>query len=341
MICIDNSKWMRDLNRYSYGLQLECIRSYCRAKLESNNPKNPKNAIGIWPMGTLDQDNYLDITSDLDEVLDLLQSFYSTELNLGGDLDFIGGIHCSLADLVLDEPSELKRMLLFAGGPTNLDFTTAERSGETLKRYSIAVDVVNFCDTEENRYCKWALDAFVAAADNNNNCTIKHIYPDFSTRIDDVLSSVSTPEEIVSLASAEQEEISTNKNAKHPKEKNQTAAVVKYTPVECKNKFEALQEERNGEEIVSLASPEQGEIPRNKNTKDRKVKNQADVHDEYVVKHSPVECKKIFEALPKERNGEVRQKHYPLLNCTLVYGCLLAITIWCVKQAILIGCPQL
>ncbi|XP_071704004.1 uncharacterized protein [Rutidosis leptorrhynchoides] len=106
MICIDNSQSMMSLDtRYMYTLQLNCVRSYCRAKLKSN----PKNAIGILPMGIMKSGYELQPTSDLNRILYHLESFRQHD----GELLFSLAFHFSKRILELTYPEHPKRMLFF------------------------------------------------------------------------------------------------------------------------------------------------------------------------------------------------------------------------------------
>ncbi|XP_071701973.1 uncharacterized protein [Rutidosis leptorrhynchoides] len=200
VICIDNSEYMKHLdNRYSYNLQLNCVRSYCRAKFKSN----PKNAIGLVAMG---REMYpFEPTCDLDKILHQIKHSLGAGSE-GGKLDFTGSVIES--ELILSDYSDdkyLKRIIIFVGGPINLGIEQTVAFGKGLKKDGVAVDVVNFCPKEwNNGYWVRVFDAFVAAANNNNNSHIKHVRPHAWTLSTDVLSR--NPE-IVSGASLEEEEI--------------------------------------------------------------------------------------------------------------------------------------
>ncbi|XP_071738383.1 26S proteasome non-ATPase regulatory subunit 4 homolog [Rutidosis leptorrhynchoides] len=181
IICIDNSVFMKYIEPYRYRLQIRCIRSYCRDKLESN----PKNSIGILTMSSFEVRNNLFPTSDLDKVLHNLKY----QLNVGGPLDFKQGIKDAWWHLPSDEQSTL-RAIFFIGGAINLNSTKAKAAGRRLKQYGVAVDVVNFWRRGRYTLTKKALDAFVAAANNENNSTIHHVQVEPSTRSKDVLLRV-------------------------------------------------------------------------------------------------------------------------------------------------------
>ncbi|XP_071726012.1 26S proteasome non-ATPase regulatory subunit 4 homolog [Rutidosis leptorrhynchoides] len=167
MICIDNSRYMRLLDPRRYNFQLDCIRSYCRAKLKCNNPKT---AIGIVTMGTFDDSNWLRPTSNLKEIL------YHLERNfvVGGLLDFKDGIITGELSLPTDAPNQ-KRLLFFTGGCVELDIQDAVKFGTCLKGLGVAVDVVNFIVKGYFEDSTKVLEAFVAAVDCNNNSNITHI----------------------------------------------------------------------------------------------------------------------------------------------------------------------
>ncbi|PWA29887.1 26S proteasome non-ATPase regulatory subunit-like protein [Artemisia annua] len=89
-IVFDNSIWMRNKFSGSYDNQLEVIRLYCHAKLQSN----PKNAIGFKTMGGLGVfSSYLAPTTDVDKIMTYLRR----GILYGGDLDLIRGVTFSLS----------------------------------------------------------------------------------------------------------------------------------------------------------------------------------------------------------------------------------------------------
>ncbi|XP_071701685.1 26S proteasome non-ATPase regulatory subunit 4 homolog [Rutidosis leptorrhynchoides] len=168
-------------------------------------------------------------TSDIDKVVRYLYNLENS--GLGGELSIGRGIIISRMILNEVEPCKLKRILFFARGPGDMCYKkiqVAEEYGNLLKREGIAVDFITFC-RNENCGCDWkmVLDAFVAAANNNNNKShIKHVRPGSSTRVSHVLSS--TPE-IIPFALLEEKD---NKKAKDPEgkllcqRKNQVAAAA-------------------------------------------------------------------------------------------------------------------
>ncbi|XP_071702719.1 26S proteasome non-ATPase regulatory subunit 4 homolog isoform X2 [Rutidosis leptorrhynchoides] len=193
IICMDNSEWM-NRNHYNYGLQLKCVRSYCRAKLKSN----PENAIGIVTMGIgCGVCKLLKPTSDLDKIL---RHLHSIRISGAALLDILEAIDTSLLIFERDYPSNQKRILIFTGGPPIYNVQVSGKwYAEKLKQEGIGVDVVNFCLKDWNiveyrwRIGKqsgvWKRDinAFVAAVKNNNNHII-HIQPGIRTKTIDVIS---------------------------------------------------------------------------------------------------------------------------------------------------------
>ncbi|XP_071703397.1 uncharacterized protein [Rutidosis leptorrhynchoides] len=208
MVCIDNSRWMKmklDPVNYKYLLQSNCAKLYFRAKLKSN----PKNAIGIVTMGSEHDIRELLPTSNVFEIMSHIKYGYRR----GGDLNFLEVL---LFCLLPKFKGILKRILFFIGGPLNkgLEEASFVAIGKKLKEEGIALDVINFCVEEE---VIRGLDAFVAAADNNNNSHIKHVLPTRYTHPLDVLCS--TPEIISRALLEEEEEIATkdfNENIPDP-----------------------------------------------------------------------------------------------------------------------------
>ncbi|XP_071725649.1 26S proteasome non-ATPase regulatory subunit 4 homolog isoform X2 [Rutidosis leptorrhynchoides] len=181
-ICIDTSKWMLRLPR-CYQLQVNSVRSYCRAKLTSN----PRNEIGIFVMGnTIKVRRRIDPTSDLDI---LMRRLLCPSAAGGDELNFRDGI-TSCWDKLDHYPSNPKRIVFFTGGPIDFELEEAEWYGGRLKQDGIAVDVVNFFLDEQFALWKLALETFVASANDNNNSLIKHIPADSLTPVRNVLSSL-------------------------------------------------------------------------------------------------------------------------------------------------------
>ncbi|XP_071695616.1 uncharacterized protein [Rutidosis leptorrhynchoides] len=178
-ICVDNSEWMlRPGSRYN--LQVNCVRSYCRAKLKSNL----RNAIGIQAMGNSEKTSMLEPTSDFDEIWTHLRCLRALG---GGQLDFIARLN-SVSDKLDRYPNNPKRIVFFIGGPSNFEDGEAKWYGNELKDQGIAVDVFNFFLDEGFDFSRRALDALVATVNNNNNSQIKHVSSDSRT-VRDVLSS--------------------------------------------------------------------------------------------------------------------------------------------------------
>ncbi|XP_071734359.1 26S proteasome non-ATPase regulatory subunit 4 homolog [Rutidosis leptorrhynchoides] len=188
MICIDTSYDMESLNPCRYQFQLECARSYCQAKLKSNNQKS---AIGIMTMGACAGANVLNPTSDLDKVMHHLELPWF----LGGCLDIIRSIHISLMVLRrYDAPSKRKRILLFTGGgPVGIrDIKVAELMGKILKDDNVAVDVVDFYMEGCFEDSKEMLKVFVAAANNSNNSNIVQLQAEKFLNHYEIMSSAKT-----------------------------------------------------------------------------------------------------------------------------------------------------
>ncbi|XP_071698943.1 26S proteasome non-ATPase regulatory subunit 4 homolog [Rutidosis leptorrhynchoides] len=179
MICIDNSRYMGLLDPCRYNFQLDCIRSYCRAKLKCNNPKT---AIGLLTMGADDTNHWLRPTIHLDEILRHLER----NILVGGLLNFKDGIITADLSLSTYAPNR-KRLLFFTGGRIDLNVQQAEEFGTFLKGLGVAIDVVNFIVEGYFEDSTKALNALVAAVDNNNS-NIVHLQAEHFTHYSDVIS---------------------------------------------------------------------------------------------------------------------------------------------------------
>nr|XP_043630953.1 uncharacterized protein LOC122602322 [Erigeron canadensis] len=74
-------------------------------------------------------------------------------------------------------PNMEKRMIFLAGSLVDLFGTDAVDYGSNLKGLGVAVDVVNFYLEDKPKNTRMELDAFVEAANSNDNSHIEHVKP--------------------------------------------------------------------------------------------------------------------------------------------------------------------
>ncbi|XP_059282390.1 26S proteasome non-ATPase regulatory subunit 4 homolog isoform X1 [Lycium ferocissimum] len=182
MICIDNSEWMRngDYPRNRFEAQSDAFSFICGAKTQSN----PENTVGALTMAGKGVHVLVTPTSDLGKMLACMHG-----LNIGGEMNLAAGLQ--VAQLALKHRQNKKqqqRIILFAGSPVKQDKKVLEMIGRKLKKNSVALDVVNFGEEDEEKAEK--LEALVAAVNNSDSSHIFHIPPG-PTALADVL--ISTP----------------------------------------------------------------------------------------------------------------------------------------------------
>ncbi|KAL8218255.1 hypothetical protein R6Q57_021628 [Mikania cordata] len=182
MICIDNSEWMRngDYSPTRFQAQAEAVNLICGAKTQSN----PENTVGVLTMAGKGVRVLVTPTSDLGKILACMHG-----LEIGGEMNLAAGI--LVAQLALKHRQNKKqqqRIIVFAGGPVKYDKKVLEMIGKKLKKNSVALDVVNFGEEDEEKTEK--LEALVAAVNNNDSSHIVHV-PAGSNALSDVL--LSTP----------------------------------------------------------------------------------------------------------------------------------------------------
>ncbi|KAG8373624.1 hypothetical protein BUALT_Bualt11G0043600 [Buddleja alternifolia] len=182
MICVDNSEWMRngDYSPTRFQAQADAVNLICGAKTQSN----PENTVGVLTMAGKGVRVLVTPTSDLGKILACMHG-----LEIGGEMNLAAGIQ--VAQLALKHRQNKKqqqRIIVFAGSPVKYDKKVLELIGRKLKKNSVALDIVNFGEEDEEKAEK--LEALLAAVNNNDSSHIVHVPPGPSA-LSDVL--ISTP----------------------------------------------------------------------------------------------------------------------------------------------------
>ncbi|GER44012.1 26S proteasome non-atpase regulatory subunit [Striga asiatica] len=182
MICIDNSEWMRngDYSPNRFQAQCDAVNLICGAKTQSN----PENTVGILTMAGKGVRVLVTPTSDLGKILACMHG-----LEIGGEMNLAAGIQ--VAQLALKHRQNKKqqqRIIVFAGSPVKYEKKVLELIGRKLKKNSVALDIVNFGEEDEEKNEK--LEALLAGVNNNDSSHIVHVAPGPSA-LSDVL--ISTP----------------------------------------------------------------------------------------------------------------------------------------------------
>ncbi|XP_057784115.1 26S proteasome non-ATPase regulatory subunit 4 homolog isoform X2 [Salvia miltiorrhiza] len=182
MICIDNSEWMRngDYSPTRFDAQKDAVSLICGAKTQNN----PENTVGVLTMAGKGVRVLVTPTSDLGKILACAHG-----VEVGGEMNLAAGIQ--VAQLALKHRQNKKqqqRIIVFVGSPVKYDKKVLELIGRKLKKNSVALDIVNFGEEDEEKTEK--LEALLAAVNNNDSSHIVHVPPGPSA-LSDVL--ISTP----------------------------------------------------------------------------------------------------------------------------------------------------
>ncbi|KAH7663203.1 Proteasome subunit Rpn10 protein [Dioscorea alata] len=182
MICIDNSEWMRngDYAPNRFQAQADAVNLICGAKTQSN----PENTVGVLTMAGKGVRVLVTPTSDLGKILACMHG-----LEIGGEMNLTAGIQ--VAQLALKHRQNKKqqqRIIVFVGSPIKHDKSLLEAIGKKLKKNNVALDIVDFGESDDDKPEK--LEALLAAVNNNNTSHIVHVPPG-PNALSDVL--ISTP----------------------------------------------------------------------------------------------------------------------------------------------------
>ncbi|CAM8941052.1 unnamed protein product [Rhodiola kirilowii] len=182
MICVDNSEWMRngDYSPTRFQAQADAISLICGAKTQSN----PENTVGVMIMAGKGVRVLVTPTSDLGKILACMHG-----LEIGSEMNLAAGIQ--VAQLALKHRQNKKqhqRIIVFAGSPVKHDKKSLEMIGRKLKKNSVALDIVEFGEEDDEKHEK--LQVLLTAVNNNDNSHIVHV-PAGQNALSDVL--ISTP----------------------------------------------------------------------------------------------------------------------------------------------------
>ncbi|KAK4479946.1 hypothetical protein RD792_012998 [Penstemon davidsonii] len=180
MICIDNSEWMRngDYSPNRFQAQADAVNLICGAKTQLN----PENTVGVLTMAGKGVRVLVTPTSDLGKLLACMHG-----LEIGGEMNLTAGIQ--VAQLALKHRQNKKqqqRIIVFVGSPVKYDKKVLELIGRKLKKNSVALDIVNFGEEDDEKTEK--LEALLAAVNNNDSSHIVNVSPGPSA-LSDVLMS--------------------------------------------------------------------------------------------------------------------------------------------------------
>ncbi|VAH88712.1 unnamed protein product [Triticum turgidum subsp. durum] len=182
MICIDNSEWMRngDYSPSRFQAQADAVNLICGAKTQSN----PENTVGVMTMAGKGVRVLVTPTSDLGKILACMHG-----LEVGAEANLAAAIQ--VAQLALkhrQNKRQQQRIIVFIGSPVTYDKKVLETIGKKLKKNNVALDVVDFGETDDEKPEK--LEALIAAVNSSDSSHIVHVPPG-DHALSDVL--ISTP----------------------------------------------------------------------------------------------------------------------------------------------------
>ncbi|XP_044982222.1 26S proteasome non-ATPase regulatory subunit 4 homolog isoform X1 [Hordeum vulgare subsp. vulgare] len=182
MICIDNSEWMRngDYSPSRFQAQADAVNLICGAKTQSN----PENTVGVMTMAGKGVRVLVTPTSDLGKILACMHG-----LEVGAEANLAAAIQ--VAQLALkhrQNKRQQQRIIVFIGSPVKYDKKVLETIGKKLKKNNVALDVVDFGETDDEKPEK--LEALIAAVNSSDSSHIVHVPPG-DHALSDVL--ISTP----------------------------------------------------------------------------------------------------------------------------------------------------
>uniref|UniRef100_A0A0D9VRT0 26S proteasome non-ATPase regulatory subunit 4 homolog n=1 Tax=Leersia perrieri TaxID=77586 RepID=A0A0D9VRT0_9ORYZ len=182
MICIDNSEWMRngDYAPSRFQAQADAVNLICGAKTQSN----PENTVGVMTMAGKGVRVLVTPTSDLGKILACMHG-----LEVGAEANLAAAIQ--VAQLALkhrQNKRQQQRIIAFIGSPVKYDKKVLETIGKKLKKNNVALDIVDFGETDDEKPEK--LEALISAVNSSDSSHIVHVPPG-DNALSDVL--ISTP----------------------------------------------------------------------------------------------------------------------------------------------------
>ncbi|CAL4941201.1 unnamed protein product [Urochloa decumbens] len=183
MICIDNSEWMRngDYPPSRMAQQCDAASFACSLKMQGN----PGSSVGVLAMAGAGRGVSVPYppTDDFGEVYACIHG-----MEIGGEANLTVAIQ--VAQLALKNRKnrrQQQRIIVFVGSPVIDEKNVLEAIGEKLKKNSIALDVVDFGESDDEKPEK--LKALVAAASSGGNSHIIHVRAGEDLLSDAIISS--------------------------------------------------------------------------------------------------------------------------------------------------------
>ncbi|CAD6204977.1 unnamed protein product [Miscanthus lutarioriparius] len=168
MICVDNSEWMRngDYPPSRFEAQRQAFAVLCAAKTQAK-----ESTVGVLAMAGAGKGVSVLVTptNDFSKVLSGMNG-----LQIGGEANLTTAIRVAQLALKNRQNKQLQqRIIVFVGCPVKDEKNLLEVIGKNLKKNNVALDVVNFGESDDEKPEK--LEALVAAVNNGGNSHIIHI----------------------------------------------------------------------------------------------------------------------------------------------------------------------
>ncbi|EER91744.2 26S proteasome non-ATPase regulatory subunit 4 homolog isoform X1 [Sorghum bicolor] len=181
MICVDNSEWMRngDYPPSRFKAQADAFAILCAAKTQAK-----ESTAGVLAMAGAGKgvSVLVTLTNDFSKVLSSING-----LQIGGEANLIAAIRVAQLALKNRKNKQLQqRIIVFVGSPVKDEKSSLEVLGKTLKKNNVALDVVDFGESDDEKPEK--LEALVAAVNSGGNSHIIHI-PAGGVLSDEIFSS--------------------------------------------------------------------------------------------------------------------------------------------------------
>lgn len=167
MICVDNSEWMRngDYPPSRFAAQAHAFAVLSGAKTEANL----ESTVGLVAMAGKGVSVLVPPTNDFGKVLSGMNG-----LEIGGEANLTAAIQVAQFALKNRQNKQLRqRIIVFVGSPVIDEKNWLEVIGKNLKKNNVALDVVNFGESDNEKPEK--LEALVAAVNSGGNSHIIHI----------------------------------------------------------------------------------------------------------------------------------------------------------------------
>ncbi|XP_004289860.1 PREDICTED: 26S proteasome non-ATPase regulatory subunit 4 homolog [Fragaria vesca subsp. vesca] len=183
MICVDNSEWMRngDYSPSRFQAQADAINLICGAKTQAN----PENTVGVLTMAGKGVRVLATPTSDLGRILACMHG-----LEMGGEMNITSAIQ--VAQLALkhrQNKNQQQRIIVFAGSPVKYEKKVLEMIGKKLKKNSVALDIIDFGEDDDDDGKPEKLEALLSAVNNNDSSHLVHVPPGPDALSDVLISS--------------------------------------------------------------------------------------------------------------------------------------------------------